>query len=100
MMLKEAWLALEKDSRVPVATAGIGTVATFAKSFVPFYLIGSTPIFAVVCLLGVVLVSASWRELYKNAGYLRDVLVVMGALYAVVIASFLVNSAHRVPVTH
>ena len=100
MRLKEIYLALANNSRIQAATAGVVTIATFAKSFVPFYLIGSTPIFVAACLLGLVLVAANRRALFEDAGYLRDILVVMSLLYAIVIASFLVNSIHRVPPTH
>jgi hypothetical protein len=80
-------------------TAAVVTTATFGKSFVPFYLIGSTPIFAATCLVGLVLVALGWRQLYEDAGYVADVLIAMGLLYGVVTASYLVNSLHRVPVT-
>jgi hypothetical protein len=80
-------------------TAAVVTTATFAKSFVPFYLIGSTPIFAVSCFFGLVLVALRWRQLYENAGYVADILIAMGLLYGVVTLSYLVNSLHRVPAT-
>jgi O-antigen ligase len=81
-------------------TAGLVTAATFAKTFVPFYLIGSTAIFAATCLSGIVLVAVRWREIREDASYARDVLVVIGLLYAVVVASYLANSFPQVPVTH
>ncbi len=79
--------------------AAVVTTATFAKSFVPFYLIGSTPIFAATCLVGLVLVALNWRQFSDDAGYAVDVLIVMGLLYGTVAASYLVNSLHRVPAT-
>ena len=88
-----------EEPRLLGLTAAVVTTATFAKSFVPFYLIGSTPIFSVSSLLGLVLVALSWRQLYEDAGYVAKVLIAMGILYAVVTASYLVNSLHRVPVT-
>jgi hypothetical protein len=85
--------------RLPALTAAIVTIATFAKSFIPFYLIGSTPIFAASCALGLLLVVLSWRQLCQNALYVTDILVAMAILYGVVAASFLVNSIDRVPAT-
>src|SRR6185437_15233112 len=82
------------------AAAAIATVATFAKSFAPFYLIGSTPIFVVSCLLALAIVAMTWRTLCENATYVRDALLVVGMLYAIVMTSFLINSIHRVPLTH
>src|SRR5579871_4117277 len=79
--------------------AAVVTTATFAKSFVPFYLIGSTPIFAATCLVGLVLVALNWRQFSDDAGYAVDVLIVIGLLYGTVAASYLVNSLHRVPAT-
>jgi O-antigen ligase len=81
-------------------TAGLVTTATFAKTFVPFYLIGSTAIFAATCLSGIVLVAVRWREVRDDASNARDVLVVMGLLYSVIVASYLANSFPRVPITH
>jgi hypothetical protein len=84
---------------LPALTAVIVTIATFAKSFVPFYLIGSTPIFAVACALGLVLVILGWRPLCQSALFVVDIFVAMALLYGVVAASYLVNSIHRVPAT-
>jgi len=42
---------------LPALTAVVVTIATFAKLFVPFYLIGSTPIFVASCSLGIVLIA-------------------------------------------
>jgi O-Antigen ligase len=80
--------------------AALVTTATFAKSFVPFYLIGSTAIFAALCLFGFILVAISWREIFETAKYANDVLVVAALLYGVVIASYLAYSLHHVPMTH
>jgi O-antigen ligase len=99
MKLQTLNLKLE-DNALAKVTAAIATVATFAKAFVPFYLIGSTPIFVLSSLLAVALATISWRPLCENAGYIRDALVVAGMFYAIVISSFLINSIHRVPVTH
>jgi O-antigen ligase len=81
-------------------TAGLVTTATFAKTFVPFFLIGSTAIFAATCLSGIALVAVRWREIRDDAGYARDILIVMGLLYSVVVASYLANSFPQVPLTH
>jgi O-antigen ligase len=80
--------------------AGIATVATFAKSFTPFYLIGSTAIFAITCLTEIALLGARWRQILDRAMSVRDVLVATALLYAIVIASYFVNSFHHVPLTH
>jgi hypothetical protein len=100
MIPQNTHTAANRNSRRLLAlTAAVVTAATFAKAFVPFYLIGSTPIFAVTCAAGLVLVATSWRELYQDALYVTDILIAMGLLYGIVTASYLVNSLHRVPVT-
>jgi hypothetical protein len=76
------------------------TTATFAKSFVPFYLIGSTPIFGVACLSGIVLISLRWREMLNGAGYITDVLILLATLYAILVANFLIKSVGQVPSTY
>ena len=81
-------------------TAAIVTTATFAKLFVPFYLIGSTPIFVASCSLGLVLIALASKGLAVQAAYAKDILVALTLLYGVVIASFLIHSLHQVPVTH
>jgi O-antigen ligase len=81
-------------------TAAVVTTATFAKTFVPFYLIGSTAIFALTCGLGIVLVALSWRQISDNAKRVTDILVVVGLFYVVVIVSYLSSSFPLVPVTH
>ena len=94
-------IALSEKSRVlPGLTAGIVTVATFAKSFVPFYLIGSTPIFAVASFLGAVLTAASWRKICENAVYATDILLALALLYVVVVANYLAYSLGQVAITH
>ena len=94
-------IALSERSRVlPALTARIVTTATFAKSFVPFYLIGSTPIFVVACLFGIVLVTVSWREIGNNAVYATDILLALGVLYSVVVANYFAYSLGQVPITH
>src|SRR5262245_5550723 len=90
----------DRPAILAAATAAVATIATFAKSFVPFYLIGSTLIFATCVLLGIALVAISWRPLRENAGDIRDVLVVACLLYAAVVASYLLYSIHRVPITY
>jgi O-antigen ligase len=76
------------------------TVAVFAKTFVPFYLIGSTAIFAASVSLGLVLVALSWRPIFDGASLVRDVLIVAALFYAVVVVSFLAYSRGAVPATH
>jgi hypothetical protein len=89
------------SSRVFMAlTAVVVTTATFAKSFVPFYLVGSTPIFVASCFLGLMLVALASRNLVEQATFIVDVLALLFLLYCVIIASFLIYSLHRVPITH
>jgi hypothetical protein len=81
-------------------TAGITTVAVFAKSFTPYYLVGSTAIFVIACLIGLVLISLNWRQILDLASHVRRALVLIVLLYGVVTVSFLVNSFPQVPATH
>jgi O-antigen ligase len=81
-------------------TAAIVTIAAFAKLFLPFYLIGSTAIFAVTSLLGATLVAISWRQIYRLASKVTDILLLTGALYVYVIINFLFLSRPTVPTTH
>ena len=76
------------------------TVAVFAKTFVPFYLIGSTAIFAASVAVGLVLVALSWRPIFDSASHVRAVLILAALFYAVVVASFLAYSRGAVPATH
>jgi O-antigen ligase len=78
----------------------IVTTAAFAKMFLPFYLIGSTAIFAVTSLLGASVVAVSWRPIYEMARKVTEILVLLGALYVYVIANFLFLSRPAVPTTH
>jgi O-antigen ligase len=91
-----------KNTRLWIAplTAAIVTIATFAKLFMPFYLIGSTPIFVASCSLGLVLIALARKELTDQATYAKDILIALTLLYGLVIASFLIYSLHQVPVTH
>ena len=81
-------------------TAALVTTAVFAKSFVPFYLIGSTPIFAATCLSGIVLVALSGRQISEQASLVSGILIVLVLFYGVVIINFLLYSFHQVPITH
>jgi hypothetical protein len=81
-------------------TATIVTTAAFAKTFVPFYLIGSTAIFAATCASGAVLVAVGWRQICAMARKIPDVLVVLTAFYALVLVGFLIHSRPAVPITH
>jgi O-Antigen ligase len=76
------------------------TVAVLAKTFVPFYLIGSTAIFAASVAVGLVLVALSWRPMFVSARHVRGALIVVALFYAVVVVSFLVYSRAAVPATH
>jgi hypothetical protein len=81
-------------------TAVVVTVATFAKLFVPFYLIGSTTIFVVSCFLGLTLIAFASRNLVEQMAHATDRLVLLILLYCTIVANFLINSFHRVPITH
>jgi O-antigen ligase len=76
------------------------TVAVLAKTFVPFYLIGSTPIFWASVSAGLVLVALSWHPIVDAAGRIPDALIVAALFYAVVVVSFLACSRGAVPITH
>jgi O-antigen ligase len=76
------------------------TVAVLAKTFVPFYLIGSTVIFSASVSAGLVLVALSWRPIFDAVGRIPDALIVAALFYAVVIVSFLTHSRGAVPATH
>lgn len=94
-------MLVNHDTR-PVAklTAAAVTTAALAKTFVPFYLIGSTAIFAATCTFGAILVLASWRPISGMASKVADILVVLAAFYGLVIVSFVVYSYQAVPITH
>ena len=85
---------------VAALTAIVVTVAAFAKIFVPFYLIGSTPIFVTSCFIGLLLIALASRNLIKQTTYATDVLVLLILFYSTVVASFLINSLHLVAITH
>jgi O-antigen ligase len=76
------------------------TVAAFAKTFVPFYLIGSTAIFVGASALGAVLAALSWRRLRDDASHIPGVLLALALLYGVTVANFLAYSLPAVPITH
>ncbi len=88
------------NRRLAGLIAAVVTTATFAKVFIPFYLIGSTPIFATVSALGIVLVAIVGRQTCSDLGRVTDILVPFGLFYAVVIVSFLSKSIGQVPATH
>src|SRR5207302_999268 len=76
------------------------TVTAFAKTFVPFYLIGSTAILVGTGAVGIALAAVSWRQLRDDARLIPGVLVVFALLYVVVVANFLSHSLPAVPITH
>src|SRR3990170_1952471 len=81
-------------------TAAVVTTAAFAKLFLPFYLIGSTAIFAATALLGAALIAIDWRPLYDMAGKVTGTLLTLPLLYAWVVINFLLLSRPVVPTTH
>src|SRR5689334_5220027 len=95
-----AMLSDQRSHLLTALTAGIATVAVFAKSFTPYYLIGSTPIFVAACLLGLVLTALNWRLIADLAGQVTPFLVLIALLYVLVTANYFVNSFPQVPITH
>ena len=81
-------------------TAAVVTTAAFAKMFLPFYLIGSTAIFAATALLGAALIATDWRPLYDMADKVTGTVLLLGLLYAWVVINFLLLSRPTVPTTH
>ena len=81
-------------------TAAVVTTAAFAKTFLPFYLIGSTPIFAAASAVGVALVALTWRSIHDMASKIPDIALVLAAFYGLVTISFVVHSHPAVPMTH
>lgn len=80
--------------------AGIATVAVFAKSFTPYYLVGSTPIFAGACLLGLILTALNWRQVVDLTNHVRPIFVLIVLFYVLVTANYFINSYPTVPITH
>ena len=80
--------------------AATATVSAFSKIFIPFYLIGSTVIFAGTSALGIVLAGLNWRRVRDDAIRIPDILIVLALLYGVVAVNFLTHSLPAVPITH
>jgi O-antigen ligase len=80
--------------------AATATVSAFAKIFIPFYLIGSTVIFAGTSALGIILVGLNWRRVRDDATLIPDILVLLALLYGIVAVNFLQHSIPAVPITH
>jgi hypothetical protein len=76
------------------------TVAALAKTFKPFYWIGSTAIFAGASALGALLILINRRSLRDDASRIVDVLVLLALFYAMVAANFIVFSRPAVPLTY
>jgi hypothetical protein len=96
------FLYLANDEKGPLTglTAVIVTTAAFAKTFLPFYFIGSTGVFAVTGAIGAALIAISWRPMYYMATKVPDVLLLLAVLYCLVITNFLFYSRPAVPTTH
>ena len=94
MQNKNSAQALARWSTIAVS------VAVYAKTFVPFYLIGSTAIFAVSVVLGMVLIGLGWRPIFEAAGRIPKIFILTALLYAVVAVNFLVYSRTEVPATY
>jgi O-antigen ligase len=80
--------------------AAAATTTAFAKTFVPFYLIGSTAIFVGTSAIGLVLAAINWRRLRHDARQIPRVIGVFALLYVVVVVNFLSLSRSAVPITH
>ncbi|MBV8696553.1 MAG: O-antigen ligase family protein [Bradyrhizobium sp.] len=80
--------------------AATATIATFAKSFVPFYLIGSTAIFVTSSVVASALVAINWRQLRADARQVSGLGVGFAALYGLVVANYLLHTLGKVPATH
>jgi len=94
-------MQLSYDKRILTGwLAAAVTVAAVAKTFVPFYLIGSTAIFVGASALGVALAAVSWRRLRDDATHIPGVLFVLALLYGVTVANFFAFSLANVPITH
>ena len=81
-------------------TAAVVTTAAFAKTFVPFYLIGSTAIFAATCALGAFLVLIRGRPIHGMASSVTDIILILASFYSLMIANFLILSYQAVATTH
>jgi O-antigen ligase len=90
----------DRSSALQRLAAAMATVATFAKSFVPFYLIGSTAIFVASSALASALVAVNWRQVRDDATRATGLLVALAALYGVLVASYLLHTFGKVPATH
>lgn len=93
-------LSDQRSQLLTALIAGIATVAVFAKSFTPYYLIGSTPIFAAACGLGLVLTALNWRQVVNLTNRVRPIFVLIVLLYVLVTANYFLNSFPKVPITH
>jgi O-antigen ligase len=80
--------------------AAVVTIAAFAKSFVPFYLIGSTTIFVALSIFGSILIALRWHEIVARAGFAKDFILIAVLLYAYEVARYLVASPHQAPATY
>jgi O-antigen ligase len=89
-----------RSSALQRLAVAMATVATFAKSFVPFYLIGSTAIFVASSALASALVAVNWRQLRDDATRASDLVVALAALYGVIVVSYLLHTSGKVPATH
>ncbi|MGY8677843.1 O-antigen ligase family protein [Bradyrhizobium sp. UFLA05-153] len=88
------------ESSAASATVATATVATFAKSFVPFQFFGSTEIFVASLLLCIASVAMNSRLHVTRAWEVKTELLLITAFYALVVANFLVVSGDDVPSTY
>jgi hypothetical protein len=94
-------MSIDVDKRrLAAVTAAAATIATFAKLFLPFHLIGSTAIFALASAIAATLIIVCRHPLYEMAGKVSNFLIGAGAFYAFVTVNFLLLSRPIVPATH
>jgi hypothetical protein len=87
----------EDKRRLSGVTAAIVTTAAFSKTFLPFYLVGSSAIFAATSIVGAALLATGWRPIYQMSIKVADIIVALGAFYVFVILNFLILSRPVVP---
>jgi O-antigen ligase len=81
-------------------TSGAATIAVLAKTFVPFYLVGSSVIFLAFVSIGLIFAALNFRQIAADANRIGDVLILLGLFYGVVIINYWAKSFPEVSPTH
>lgn len=89
-----------RENLLTKAIAVTATTATFAKMFLPFYLIGSTAIFVLTSATASLLTALCWRSFFSMVGEIVVFLLVLAAFYAYICINFLLFSYEVVPFTY